>query len=79
MVFATKALDQLQEPEMESGGRWESLSEEIFQIVPEWARFGPISISVSFHMYFKLHWCTVYFNLQVQGKGSIPEEGGGGD
>ena len=50
--------------------------EEIFQTVPEWARIGPmvhefnppLSISVPFHMYFKLHWCTVYLKLQVQGR-----------
>ena len=28
----------------------------------------PLSISVPFHMYFKLHWCTVYLKLQVQGR-----------
>ena len=52
--------------------------EEIFQTVPEWARIGPtvhefnppLSISVPFHMYFKLHWCTVCYSvLQVQGNG----------
>ena len=51
--------------------------EEIFQTVPKWARIGPmvhefsppLSISVPFHMYFKLHWCTVYYSvLQVQGR-----------
>ena len=50
--------------------------EEIFQTVPEWARIGPmvhefnlpLPISVPFHMYFKLHWCTAYLKLQVQGR-----------